>query len=275
MAGELNIRKLYIDSRFKTVNSSSDGDFKFELNEAIQLPDNCAVFIDDITIPNSWYNIDSQSNRLYVRRYQDASNTRTDKILSLDIQNHTFTTLTNALQTALDDSFGSNIFTVTQNVFLGTMSIEVGPDSVCRFFTDSELKEGNITWYGDSYDISNLMSANEVCGIFVPQGGNLITTSLVDLRRYHNIYLSSSSLSSYSTLGPLGQNDIIKKIQVTSNYGSMIFDNVVAPHDWVDVSKRLLKTLEFKFIDAYGKTINFNGISVSFSLIFMIVPHGQ
>jgi len=269
MAGKLNIRKIYIDSRFKNANSSSDGDFKFELKESVQLPDNCAVFIDDITIPNSWYNVDSQSNRLYVRRYQDLSNTTTDHIIALAVQNHTFTSLTNALQTALDDSFGSNIFTVTQNVFLGTMSIEVEGDSDCRIFTDSELKEG-ITWYGDSFDNSNLMSANEVCGIFVPQQEKLITTSLVDLRRYHNIYLSSSSLSSYSTLGPLGQNNIIKKIQVTSNYGSMIFDNVVAPHDWVDVSKRLLKTLEFKFIDAYGKTINFNGIPVSFSLIFMI-----
>ena len=133
MAGELNIRKIYIDSRFKNANSSSDGDFKFELNEAIQLPDSCCCFVDDITIPNSWYNIDSQSNRLYVRRYQDVTNTTMDRIIALDIQNHTFTTLTNALQTALDDSFGSNIFTVTQNVFLGTMSIEVEGDSDCRF----------------------------------------------------------------------------------------------------------------------------------------------
>ena len=52
-------------------------------------------------------------------------------------------------------------------------------------------------------------------------------------------------MSSYSTLGPRGENNIIKKVPVTSDYGSMIFDSVVASHDWTDVSKRLLKTLEF------------------------------
>ena len=50
----------------------------------------------------------------------------------------------------------------------------------------------------------------------------------------------------------------------------MIFDSVVASHDWVNGSKRLLKTLEFRLSDAYGRTIDVHGIPVSFSLIFMI-----
>ena len=50
----------------------------------------------------------------------------------------------------------------------------------------------------------------------------------------------------------------------------MTFDSVVASHDWTDVSKRLLKTLEFRLSDAYGRTIDFHKIPVSFSLIFMI-----
>ena len=50
----------------------------------------------------------------------------------------------------------------------------------------------------------------------------------------------------------------------------MIFDSVVASHDWTNVSKRLLKTLEFRLSDAYGRTIDFHKIPVSFNLIFMI-----
>ena len=50
----------------------------------------------------------------------------------------------------------------------------------------------------------------------------------------------------------------------------MIFDSVVASHDWTDVSKGLLNALEFRSSDAYGRTIDFHGIPVSFSLIFMI-----
>ena len=112
------------------------------------------------------------------------------------------------------------------------------------------------------------MSANEVLGVLTPQQGTSVKTSLVDLRRYHNIYLSSPTLSSYSTLGPRGENNIIKKVPVTSDYGSMIFDSVVASHDWTAVSKILLKTLEFRLSDAYGRTIDFHGIPVSFCLLF-------
>ena len=50
----------------------------------------------------------------------------------------------------------------------------------------------------------------------------------------------------------------------------MIFDSVAASHDWTDVSKRLLKTLELQLSDAYGRTIDFHKILVSFSRIFMI-----
>ena len=50
----------------------------------------------------------------------------------------------------------------------------------------------------------------------------------------------------------------------------MIVDSVVASHDWTDVSNTLLNTLEFRLSDAYGRTIDFHKIPVSFSLIFMI-----
>ena len=44
---------------------------------------------------------------------------------------------------------------------------------------------------------------------------------------------------------------------------------MVAPHDWIDVSKLLLKTLEFRLSDAFGNTIDLRGSPISFSLIFM------
>ena len=269
MAGSLSIRKIYVDSRFKTADSYSDAQFKFELKESVQLPDKCVCFVDDLVIPHSWYNVEENSKYLYVRRYQDLSNTTTDHIIALEVQNHTFDSLKNALQASLDAAFGSNVFTVTKNDRSGIITVTIEAQSDCKIFTDAEL-QGNIIWYGASYDSSNLMSANEVLGVLTPQIGVTVKTSLVDLRRYHNVYLSSPTLSSYSTLGPRGENNIIKKVPVTSDYGSMIFDSVVASHDWVNVSKRLLKTLEFRLSDAYGRTIDFHGIPVSFSLIFMI-----
>lgn len=243
---------------FKIADSYSDAQFKFELKESVQLPDKCVCCVVDLVIPHSWYNVE-----------EDLSNTTTDHNIALEVQNHTFDSLKNALQASLDAAFGSNAFTVTKNDRSGIITVTIEAQSDGKIFTDAEL-QGNIIWYGASYDSINLMSANEVLGNVTPQIGVTVKTSLVDLQRYHNIYLSSPTLSSYSTLGPRGENNIIKKVPVTSDYGSLIFDSVVASHDWVNVSNILLKTLEFRLSDAYGRTIDFNGIPVSFSLIFMI-----
>ena len=56
---------------------------------------------------------------------------------------------------------------------------------------------------------------------------------------------------------------------MTTEYGFTIIDNIVVSHDWIDVSKQLLKTLEFKLSDAYGRNINLRGMPISFPLSFM------
>ena len=234
MAGSLSIRKIYVDSRFKTADSYSDPQFEFQLKESVQLPDKCVCFVDDVVIPHSWYNVEENNKCLYVRRFQNGTaSLNTDRVIALEVQNHTFDSLKNALQSSLDAAFGSGVFTVTKNDRSGIITIAIETQSEVKVFTDAEL-QGSNDWSGASYDSSNLMSANEVLGVLTPQQGTSVKTS-------HNIYLSSPTLSSYSTLGPRGENNIIKKVPVTSDYGSMIFDSVVASHDWTDVSNRLLK----------------------------------
>ena len=63
---------------------------------------------------------------------------------------------------------------------------------------------------------------------------------------------------------------LLLKIPVTTEYGFTIVDHVVVSHDWIDVSKQLLKTVEFRLSDAYGRTIELRGMPISFSLLFMI-----
>ena len=59
------IKKAYVDSRFRTRDSNSDSDFKFELKEALGLPDNTVCYIDDISIPHTWRTIESHNNKFY------------------------------------------------------------------------------------------------------------------------------------------------------------------------------------------------------------------
>ena len=62
-----------------------------------------------------------------------------------------------------------------------------------------------------------------------------------------------------------------KKVPVSSNYGFSIIDSVVAPHDYLDVSRQLLKTIEFKLRSARGDIIPLHGANISFSLIFAVM----
>ena len=268
--GSIPIKKVYIDSRFKTKDSKSNSEFKYELVESIQLPDKCVCFVDDVIIPVSWYNIDENNRYLYIRRFEDLTNTNTDRIIPIEVSNHTPDSLTDAVQDALNTAFGASVFSVSYDPRKLKLSITAESQSEVKVFTDDELRGAN-NWEGPAYNPSNLMSVNEVLGNYTTQylTAQTFESGIVDLRRIHNVYISSANLSTFKTLGPRGECNIIKKVPVTTEYGFTIIDNIVVNHDWIDVSKQLLKTLEFRLSDAYGRTIDLRGMPVSFSLVFM------
>ena len=140
-----------------------------------------------------------------------------------------------------------------------------------RFFTDSELVTGTewTDYGGPAYDKSNLNSANEVFSIFEPQQANIYNTGIVNLMRYRSLYLTYPSLSNFSTLSPNGSSNVIKKIPVSAGYGEIIYNNTFSLHDYIDVSKLMIKTLEFQVCDSYGNVVNLRNMPVSFSLVFM------
>jgi hypothetical protein len=62
----LDIRKFYIDTRFKAIDSKSDSEFFIELPRSLNVPDNCICYIDDIVIPVIWSTIDARNTKLYM-----------------------------------------------------------------------------------------------------------------------------------------------------------------------------------------------------------------
>ena len=91
-----------------------------------------------------------------------------------------------------------------------------------------------------------------------------------DLHTTRNLYLSSSSLGSYNTVSNFGSDVIIKKIPVRYNYNEMLFDGSESGYDYLDVSKRLLRRIDFRLQDSYGNIVNLNHNHWSFSLIFQL-----
>ena len=64
----LPIKKLFIDSRQRTSDSVSTGDFKVDLPESITLPENTVFFVDDVSIAHAWRTTETGFNdKLYVR----------------------------------------------------------------------------------------------------------------------------------------------------------------------------------------------------------------
>ena len=72
------------------------------------------------------------------------------------------------------------------------------------------------------------------------------------------------------TIGVRGDNPI-KKVPVSSSFGYLILDSVVAPHDIIDVSRQSIKSMNFTFNNVHGNVINLHGAHISLSLIFQTI----
>ena len=63
---KFEIKKIYVDTRFKTSDSKSDTYFSVELPRSFNVLDNVVAYIDDIVIPVSFSTVDSRNNNLYL-----------------------------------------------------------------------------------------------------------------------------------------------------------------------------------------------------------------
>ena len=99
------IKKVYGNSRYKSNDSVNNSDVKFELKEALALPDNTVCHIDDISIPHTWYTIEENlNNTLYIITTQmttDAPSWYHTLALEIPSGNYTGSSLAMALQTEL------------------------------------------------------------------------------------------------------------------------------------------------------------------------------
>ena len=277
MSKLLKIKKVYIDSRYRTNDSTSDTDFKFELKQSIDLPENCSCYIDDIQIPHSWYSVEDYNNKFYLQMFNQFTNSDDHFfILELTPQNHTGISLASDLQTALSNRFPTFGFTVTYSSSKGNLIITSTNNELFRFLTDRELRMlPKSKQFTDNNGVttqlnqSDLQSANSIIRNNNTSALSVsFTTQFIDLLNTHSIFIHSPNIGNFETLGVRGESTIIKQVPVTSSYGYLIVDSVVANHDKIDVSRQMFKQLEFSLKNVHGNTINLHGSSISFSLIF-------
>lgn len=269
----LPIKKIYVDSKYKTRDSISDANFKITLPSTLYMPENTVFYIDDVTIPHSWYTVNNFNSKLYMSVFVSA-NGKDQHILNLTKQIYNGSTLATEISKQIL-SIGYTP-TVIYNASTQTISISI-IDYNFQLFTDDELK--TINWTGVKFDKNDLKSANALIKNYKRTSEFYNTDkpmiSYIDLQPIRNIYIKSPNLGNFNTMGPRGETDIIKKVKVTADINQMIFDNTLVSNDFLDCSKQTLKTIDFLLTDSDGNEVPFNGISnITFSIVFDIVNKG-
>ena len=220
MSKQLNIKKVYIDSRYRTNDSVSDTDFRFDLKQCIDLPDNCVCYIDDVQIPHTWYSVEDYNNKLYMQVFSNGlSADRWFYIVPLTPGNHNGTSLATNIQDMLRLYFPSYNFGANYSASKGNITIN-SSSQLFRIVSDRELQgwpsstvcKNNLNEHVpfNQYDLksaNSILRNTEIALSF----GNTFTSQFIDLLNTHSIFIHSPNIGSFETLGPRGESTIIKK----------------------------------------------------------------
>ena len=272
MNNTLPVKKIFVDSRYRTVDSNSDSDFKIQLGRNIFLPDDTIMHIENCVIPHSWYTIETGINdSLYLQVYEGSS--VLCSTITIPSTNYTGQSLQQALQSALNVAYPT-YFTVSYDALKNTIKITIIGTLAFKILTDYELSSYvNNTWTGPSYNPLNPASCNDIVTNRTKSlctGAQPFVSGCLNLQGFRSVYISSSNLSNFNTLGAKGENSIIKKVVTSSDFGYLIVSELESDHDFLDCSRMTLNTIDFQLTDVKGNLIPMHDSPVSFTIVFSI-----
>ena len=274
----LKFKKVYIDSHYKVSGTSSD--FTIDLPETVQLEDNMLCQIHEVSIPHSWYSINSTNSNLYFRHQIIPPGVIagiTYRKITIPEGNYNAVDLAQTIEIALnllvDTVDRPNTYSLHYNN--STNKITFSSNYATAIFV--VLTDGEIApvagVFSDPVDVNNLNSINRVIGNTTPATDaytNVVpyTTNFIDLVPFKSLYLHCNAISNYNQLTVAGNSSIVKKINVSVPYLGIINDNELSNVDYIDVSSKILRRLNFRLSNHLNQVINLNGVDISFTLTF-------
>ena len=272
----LPIKKIYIDSRFKTYDSKSNSDFKIQLPQSVSLPKDTIFYIENFVCAHAFYSVEKDLNDSFYIRVNT-----TDYIIKMPPNNYTGITFASTLQTLLN-SATNKTFTITFNINQNNITISIADSTTFKIYTENDLNlSSSVAWNGPSYNKQSPNSTNDIFNNNLTfnsppfNSSNPYTSGSLQLLAFRNIYLHSNNLSSYNTLGSRGESTIIKKIPVASDFGFLIIDSYTSNHDYLELGGSSLCNVDFQLKDIHGNLIPLHGSHVSFSIVFSNMPSGN
>jgi len=270
----LPIQKIYVDTRHKTPESISTSDFTIVLPETINLPDGAVVYVDGVCIPYSWYSItDNFNDRIYVWINDTINHSYAYYIFKIEQGVYSSYTLAEKISLAFQ-AITQAIFTVTYYSTRNEIQITNNYGNIdFKILTPTDLKTKlNGAWLGTDYDVNNPCDMNEVLRnmdgeskTYNNLGQNQYVSGYLSLHPVRNIYMVSSNIGNYNTMGSSGERNILKKIPVIANPGELIFDKITSSSDYLDCSRQILRALQFQLKDVLGNVIDLHKANISFS----------
>ena len=274
----LKFKKVYIDSHYKVSGTSSN--FTIDLPETVQLEDNMLCQIHEVSIPHSWYSINSTNNNLYFMHQVIPPGVIagiTYRKITIPEGNYTSVDLAQTIEIALnllvDTVDRPNTYSLSYNTSTNKYTFSSNYSTVIFVvLTDGEIAPlaGS---FSDPVDVNNLYSINQVLGNTTPATDAYTnvapyTTNFIDLVPFKNLYLHCNEISNYNQLTVAGNSSIVKKINVTVPYLGVNNDNELSPEDYIDCSNKLFRRLNFRLTNHLNQVVNLNGVDISFTLTF-------
>ena len=200
----LPIKKIYIDSRFKSSDSASDSDFKIDLPISFLMQEDTGFYIDDVCIPHTWYPI-AERNNVIVFKFNT-------NIYTAYVPHGNYSTLNLGLAIAqvmnialpVTDRFESR-YDAKTNKLTTKLLDEFKPSNVFQIYTDHFVEEiapsvahRTINTMLKNFAQKPLDNSDDVSGY-------------IDMYPFRNIYMTASGLGNFNTVSVAGDRNIVKK----------------------------------------------------------------
>ena len=279
MSNRLTYKKIFIDSKYRSIQSNSSADFSIELNESLELPDDTRMYVTDISVPAVWKSTEINFYEyLYVMVFNGDTLVKNFRVFlgnKIYFAEQLCFDVVEGMNNNTTDLTAGGIFVYAYSSATRTVEIKVkdGLPYTIKIPVDTEL-ENYVDGIWDSvsapYDNRKPVSINYLLSNFVPTSPIAVwTSSYLNLVPFRYIFITSNALSDYRYSAPNSySSSIIRKVLVTEQLGGIINDNQ-APHheDFINVGGRNLKRLDFKITDETGTVMNLYDIPVQFALL--------
>ena len=273
-------KKIFIDSKYRLPTSKSSSDFSIELNENMECPEGTRLHIVDICLPTSFKTTEvGFYEYMYVMIYDNTDtfvkNFRIYLGNKIYFSEQLCFDIHAGLNTNTEDLNAGGIFNYAYSSATRTVdfSIKDGLNYKVKIPTDEELSNYvNNQWDTNSanYDSNNPLSINYLLSNYIASSPLTVwTSSYLNLVPFRYLFISSSALSDYRYSAPnTYSSNIIKKVLISQQLGGIVNDaGSSLSEDYIDVSNRNLKKLDFRITDERGVVMNLYNINVQFALL--------